>query len=157
PLHCHGTFRMHSLLTRHATTQGPRWALDGRYLPQDFTLSRWLAGSSTGARDALAALPPGEAADAPLLAPVDDHQEVWTICVSYLHRLMAFGSYSQTADFYKRVDGAGRPILFFKANGCGVAGHGAPIRVRADSLWDVLEPNLVLVIGAFGVNVGYTT
>jgi len=148
---------MHSLLTRHATTQGPRWALDGRYLPQDFTLSRWLAGSSTGARDALAALPPGEAADAPLLAPVEDHQEVWASGVTYLSSRMAREAESQTADVYQRVYGADRPELFFKANGWRVVGHGAPIRVRADSQWDVPEPELVLVIGADGGIVGYTT
>ena len=30
-------------LTRHATAEGPRWALDGHYLPPDFTLGDWLA------------------------------------------------------------------------------------------------------------------
>ena len=148
---------MHSLLTRHATTRGPRWALDGRYLPDDFTLSHWLGRPSSGARDALAQLPQGTPADAPLLAPVEDHQEVWASGVTYLSSRMAREAESQSADVYQKVYGAERPELFFKANGWRVVGHGAPIRVRADSQWDVPEPELVLVIGADGGIVGYTT
>jgi len=55
------------------------------------------------------------------------------------------------------VYGADRPELFFKANGWRVVGHGAPIRVRADSQWDVPEPELVLVVAADGGIVGYAT
>ncbi len=148
---------MHSLLTRHATAGGPRWALDGRYLPEDFTLSRWLGQPSSGARDALAQLPQGAAADAPLLAPVEDHQEVWASGVTYLSSRMAREAESQSADVYQKVYGAERPELFFKANGWRVSGHGAPIRVRADSQWDVPEPELVLVVAADGGIVGYAT
>ncbi len=28
-------------LSRHRAARGPRWALDGRYLPQDFTLDEF--------------------------------------------------------------------------------------------------------------------
>ena len=148
---------MHRLLTRHATADGPRWALDGRYLPRAFTLSHWLGQPTSGAAEALARLPLGEAADAPLLAPVEDHQEVWASGVTYLSSRMAREAESQSADVYQKVYGADRPELFFKANGWRVAGHGAPIRVRADSQWDVPEPELVLVVGADGGIVGYTT
>ena len=57
-------------LTRHATAEGPRWALDGHYLPPDFTLGDWLAWPQADAQARLAALPRGGAADAPLLAPI---------------------------------------------------------------------------------------
>lgn len=144
-------------LTRHATADGPRWALDGRYLPQHFTLSHWLAAPGEEARAQLAALSRGDAADAPLLAPVEDTQEVWASGVTYLSSRMAREAESQSRDVYQKVYDAERPELFFKANGWRVAGQGAPIRVRADSGWDVPEPELVLVLNSAGTIVGYTT
>ena len=146
---------MHPLLTRHATPDGPRWALDGRYLPRAFSLSRWL---SLAPGEAPAALVPGdEAADAPLLAPVDDAQEIWASGVTYLSSRMAREAESQSADVYQKVYGAERPELFFKATGWRACGPGAPIRVRADSGWNVPEPELVLVLDTTGRIVGYTT
>ena len=62
----------------------------------------------------------------------------------------------QVKDVYTRVYEAERPELFFKAIGWRVAGHGMPIRVRADSKWNVPEPELTLVINAAGEIVGYT-
>lgn len=146
---------MHPLLTRHATPDGPRWALDGRYLPRAFSLSRWL---SLAPGEAAAALVPGDgAADAPLLAPVDDAQEIWASGVTYLSSRMAREAESQSADVYQKVYGAERPELFFKATGWRACGPGAPIRVRADSGWNVPEPELVLVLDTTGRIVGYTT
>ncbi|TYT25409.1 fumarylacetoacetate hydrolase [Luteimonas viscosa] len=148
---------MRTLLTRHATADGPRWALDGRYLPADFSLSQWLGLPATDARDALARLPREGDADAPLLAPVEDAQEVWASGVTYLSSRMAREAESQSRDVYQKVYDAERPELFFKATGWRVAGHGAPIRVRADSAWDVPEPELVLVLTSAGEIVGYST
>jgi 2-dehydro-3-deoxy-D-arabinonate dehydratase len=45
--------------------------------------------------------------------------------------------------------------LFFKATGWRVAGNGAPIRIRADSRWNVPEPELVLVVNQQCEIVGY--
>ncbi|TWT21411.1 fumarylacetoacetate hydrolase [Luteimonas marina] len=148
---------MPTTLTRHATADGPRWALDDRYLPVDFTLSQWLALPGLDAQRRLASLPRGDVADAPLLAPVEDAQEVWASGVTYLSSRMAREAESQSADVYQKVYGAERPELFFKANGWRVRGHGAPIRVRDDSHWNVPEPELVLVLDAGGGIVGYTT
>jgi len=148
---------MHTTLTRHASADGPRWAIDGRYLPAEFTLSQWLALPADDARQRLASLPRGDVADAPLLAPVEDAQEVWASGVTYLSSRMAREAESQSADVYQKVYGADRPELFFKANGWRVRGHGAPIRVRGDSHWNVPEPELVLVLDAAGGIVGYTT
>ena len=44
-------------LTRHATAEGPRWALDGHYLPPDFTLGDWLAWPQADAQARLAGVP----------------------------------------------------------------------------------------------------
>ena len=47
---------------------------------------------------------------------------------------------------YDRVYEADRPELFFKAAGWRVQGPAAPIGIRADSTWNVPEPELVLVV-----------
>ncbi|MEZ0472691.1 fumarylacetoacetate hydrolase family protein [Luteimonas salinilitoris] len=146
---------MHATLTRHATAAGPRWALDGRYLPPDFALGGWL-GQPAGAM-APPSLPIGEAATAPLLAPIEDGQEAWASGVTYLSSRMAREAESQSRDVYQKVYGAERPELFFKASGWRVMGHGQPIRIRADSAWNVPEPELVLLLDAAGRIVGYTT
>ncbi len=148
---------MHELLTRHATAEGPRWALEGRYLPAEFTLSRWLAHAPDAQDRALRVHPRGGVADAPLLAPVDDAQEIWASGVTYLSSRMAREAESQSADVYQKVYAAERPELFFKATGWRARGPGAPIRVRADSSWNVPEPELVLVLDSGGRIVGYTT
>jgi len=56
---------------------------------------------------------------------------------------------------YDRVYEAARPELFFKSSGWRVAGSGTPIRIRADSRWNVPEPELVLVVNRHGEIVGY--
>jgi 2-dehydro-3-deoxy-D-arabinonate dehydratase len=51
---------------------------------------------------------------------------------------------------------AERPELFFKANPRRVAGPNEPVAVRADSTWDVPEPELAIVINSSAEIVGYT-
>jgi len=148
---------MHPLLTRHTTAEGPRWALDGHYLPRDFSLSAWLAQPAAAAQAQLAALERGAAADGALLAPIEDAQEAWASGVTYLSSRMAREAESQSADVYQKVYGAARPELFFKACGWRTRGHGQDIRVRADSDWNVPEPELVLVLDSAGGIRGYAT
>lgn len=147
---------MHATLTRHATDDGARWALDGRYLPADFSLGGLLGLAAAWIPQYLAALPRGEAAIAPLLAPIEAAQEVWASGVTYLSSRLAREAESQSRDVYVKVYDAPRPELFFKAAGWRVVGDGAAIRIRADSAWNVPEPELVLVIDAAGEIVGYT-
>ena len=49
-----------------------------------------------------------------------------------------------------------RPELFFKATRHRVVGHGGKVRIRADSSWNVPEPELTLVLNRRGEIVGYT-
>jgi 2-dehydro-3-deoxy-D-arabinonate dehydratase len=63
---------------------------------------------------------------------------------------------SGTPDIYTRVYTAERPELFFKGTARRVAGPEEPIVVRADSSWDVPEPELALVINSRAEIVGYT-
>src|SRR5947209_20441428 len=57
---------------------------------------------------------------------------------------------------YDRVYSAARPEIFFKATPSRVVGPGRPVAIRADSTWDVPEPELALVVNAGGEIVGYT-
>lgn len=91
-----------------------------------------------------------------ILAPIDGETEVWAAGVTYKRSEEARMEESGTPDIYAKVYTAKRPELFFKATPRRVAGPDAPIVVRADSTWDVPEPELVLVINAHAEIVGYT-
>lgn len=145
------------LLRRHVAPSGPRWSLDGNLLPADITLGLLLALPRDAARTLLASLPLGETADElTTLAPIDANQEVWASGVTYLRSRDARRAESKDADVYERVYDADRPEIFFKATGPRAVGHGAPVRIRADSRWNVPEPELVLVLDHAGDIVGFT-
>jgi 2-dehydro-3-deoxy-D-arabinonate dehydratase len=91
-----------------------------------------------------------------IMAPIDGATEVWAAGVTYKRSEEARVEESTTPDIYTRVYRAERPELFFKATPRRVAGPEEPIVVRADSTWDVPEPEVALVINAFGEIVGYT-
>ena len=143
-------------LTRHATSTGPRWAVDGNWLPAGSRLGRYLDRPLPDLREALAAARGGEPAVGRVLAPIDDGQEVWAAGVTYLRSREARMAESETADVYDRVYDAERVEVFFKAGGWRVVGPRDRIRVRPDSTWDVPEPELALVLNRAGDIVGYT-
>ena len=144
-------------LTRHNTTAGPRWAVDGNYLPTGVTLSGLLALPASGLASLVSQLKTDEAATGGLLAPIDPNQEVWGSGVTYLRSRDARKAESKTsADVYQLVYDAERPEIFFKQAGWRTVGHGQNVRIRADTTWNVPEPELVLVINAAGEIVGYT-
>ena len=58
--------------------------------------------------------------------------------------------------FYDRVYDAERPEIYFKASPHRVVGSGAAVRIRADSKWNVPEPELALAINHRGSVFGYT-
>jgi 2-dehydro-3-deoxy-D-arabinonate dehydratase len=93
-------------------------------------------------------------APAKLLAPVDK-QEVWASGVTYRRSATARVEESSVGDVYELVYEAERPELFLKAPAARVPAPGAPLRVRADSTWDVPEPELALVLDARAKIVGY--
>jgi 2-dehydro-3-deoxy-D-arabinonate dehydratase len=90
-----------------------------------------------------------------LLAPVDA-QEVWAAGVTYLRSRDARLEESGGADAYSRVYLADRPELFFKSAGWRVAGSGESIGVRADSGWNLPEPEVAVVVNAHGEIAGFT-
>ncbi len=96
--------------------------------------------------------------EAGVLAPIG-RQEVWAAGVTYYRSRDARMAESQAAagaDFYARVYEAERPELFFKNSAHRVVGPGGQVRVRADSRWNVPEPELVLAVNAAGKIFGYT-
>lgn len=97
-----------------------------------------------------------EPAEGALLAPIDPYQEVWASGVTYLRSREAREAESATADIYSKVYSADRPELFFKALGWRVVAPGGTVRVRADSAWNVPEPELTLVLDLEGKIRGYT-
>ena len=143
-------------LSRHRAAGGARWALDGHYLPQDFTLGQLLGVRATEIRSFVDGQALGEAAGDPSLPPVEPGHEIWASGVTYLRSREARELESTDADAYERVYDAERPELFFKALGWRVVGHGDRVRVREDSHWNVPEPELVLVVNSRMETVGYT-
>lgn len=142
-------------LTRHQTPQGPRWALDGVFLPRQFTLSLLLEVPRSGTDKLLTGLLTEESANGGLLPPIEPTQEVWASGVTYLRSREARKIESATGDIYERVYDAERPELFFKAVGWRVAGDGMAVRIRKDSRWNVPEPELTLVVNRHMEVVGF--
>jgi 2-dehydro-3-deoxy-D-arabinonate dehydratase len=124
-------------------------------LAAGLTVAAILRNGRTALADALRAsgeaLPAGTRVVAPL-----DAQEVWAAGVTYERSREARVEESVEASVYDRVYEATRPELFFKAQGWRVKGPGEPIGVRADSDWNVPEPELALVVTPALEIAGYT-
>ena len=102
-------------------------------------------------------LPSAPAAPA-LRAPIQS-QEVWAAGVTYLRSKTARMAESKDASggtFYDKVYEADRPELFFKATPHRVVAPGDAVRIRADSNWNVPEPELTLAINSDGRIFGFT-
>ena len=101
---------------------------------------------------------PADLAEEVLLPPIGS-QEVWAAGVTYLRSKVARMEESKEAgggSFYDRVYAADRPELFFKATPHRVVGPGQPVRLRADSRWNVPEPELALLVSPRAKIIGYT-
>ena len=90
-----------------------------------------------------------------LLMPLEP-PEIWCAGVTYERSRNARIEESRI-DVYSLVYDADRPEIFLKDANCRrTVGPGRPIGVRADSNWDVPEPEIALVLGANGRIAGYT-
>lgn len=136
-----------------------RWSLDSRLLPAEWSLGDLLKRPANEAGDYLKGLAVDKTAPdsaARRMAPIDDCHEVWASGVTYVRSRDARRSESKGSDFYDRVYDAERPELFIKAIGWRVVGPEQAVRVRADSSWNVPEPELVLVLNESLETVGFT-
>ena len=106
--------------------------------------------------EALGELPTLPMTEVTLLTPVEG-QEVWAAGVTYLRSKTARMEESDfSANAYDLVYEANRPEIFFKSLPEKVAEPGADVGIRADSKWNVPEPELVLVVNSRKELVGYT-
>jgi 2-dehydro-3-deoxy-D-arabinonate dehydratase len=91
-----------------------------------------------------------------LLAPIIG-TEIWAAGVTYESSKFArMAESDEGGDFYAKVYTADRPELFFKATPSRTVGPNAAVRIRADSRWNVPEPELAAVIATDGTILGYT-
>ena len=91
-----------------------------------------------------------------LLAPLDP-PEVWCAGVTYERSLDARMEESESRDVYADVYRSPRPELFLKDAGARrTVGPGDAIGIRGDSIWNVPEPEIGLVLGRSGKVLGYT-
>ena len=128
------------------------------------------SGAVAGAIDALSAtadasarrfpaadLDNAPAADKPHWLPPLDEQEVWAAGVTYLDSRRARQEESADGgDVYARVYTAERPEIFFKASAKNTVGHLDAAGFRADSNWNVPEPELALAVNPAMEMLGFT-
>jgi 2-dehydro-3-deoxy-D-arabinonate dehydratase len=116
------------------------------------------AGDGDLDRDALAVRDDAPAVD---VAALDDAalpvvpDEVWAAGVTYKISEEARAEESTMPEMYMDVYDAERPEIFFKATASRTVGPGEAVGIRADSTWDVPEPELGVVLHE-GDIVGYT-
>jgi 2-dehydro-3-deoxy-D-arabinonate dehydratase len=141
---------------RPRLARGPATGPPSELLDAGATVDGLLGGDP----DALAALLEGPAAGpvpegARPLAPIG-RQPVWAAGVTFLRSRDARLEESAGLDAYDKVYLAERPELFLKALPGAARGPGEPIGVRADSSWDVPEPELAVVADRRGRIVAYS-
>lgn len=130
-------------LARGPVDAGPAELIDGAP-----TLTAALAEGGASLGELLSAPAVGPVpTDAPLLAPVAD-ELVWASGVTYERSRDARMEESDDLDVYDLVYEAERPELFIKSSPERVRAQGEAIAIRADSDWNVPEPELGVVADA---------
>ena len=121
-----------------------------------------IAAVARAADDATRRFPAGDlnnppTADTPHWLPPLDEQEVWAAGVTYLDsRRARQEEAADGGDVYARVYTAERPEIFFKASSKNTVGHLDAAGFRADSNWNVPEPELGLVVNPAMEMLGFT-
>ena len=115
------------------------------------------AADASARRFPAADLDNAPADDVPHWLPPLDEQEVWAAGVTYLDSRKARQEESADGgDVYARVYTAERPEIFFKASSKNTVGHLDAAGYRADSSWNVPEPELALVVNPALEMLGFT-
>ena len=121
-----------------------------------------IAAVSRAAEDSSRRFPAGDldnrpGAEAAHWLPPLDEQEVWAAGVIYLDsRKARQEEAADGGDVYARVYTAERPEIFFKASAKNTVGHLDAAGFRADSNWNVPEPELGLVVNPAMEMLGFT-
>lgn len=138
-------------LAAGAPEEGPQ-----QLLPEGLSLDGLLSRGGDALRNAMSG--PGDEPvpnGARVLCPLEG-QEVWASGVTFERSRSARNEEAGPVDFYDRVYAAERPELFGKAAVGRSRGPEEPVTIRADSGWDVPEPELGVVADASGRIVAYT-
>ena len=115
------------------------------------------AADASSRRFPAAELDNAPAVDRPHWLPPLDEQEVWAAGVTYLDsRKARQEEAADGGDVYARVYTAERPEIFFKASAKNTVGHLDAAGFRADSSWNVPEPELALVVNPALEMLGFT-
>ena len=80
-----------------------------------------------------------------LLPPVDA-PEVWAFGVTYMDSMKERQAESGVPDVYAKIYNADRPEAFFKGTKDRIQPYGALVGIRADSNWNVPEPELAFML-----------
>ncbi len=94
-------------------------------------------------------------AAARLLAPIE-RQEVWGAGVTFSRSRDTAVQQWREKDLYERAYEAERPVLYYKAAGWRVVADGEEIGIRPDSTSDAAEPELAVLVNAWGEIVAYS-
>jgi 2-dehydro-3-deoxy-D-arabinonate dehydratase len=87
--------------------------------------------------------------------------EVWAAGVTYERsregrNYESTGGKTEQLTFYDKVYEAERPEIFFKSTKDRTVGPGEDVYLRSDSLWQIPEPELGIVLDSTGHILGYT-
>ncbi|BEL01889.1 hypothetical protein Q0Z83_000800 [Actinoplanes sichuanensis] len=146
----------------HQLRAGDRslWAVcqDGKWAELDSTLTDLLAAPLDRARAVVedAAHHAGPPIPMGYFLPPLDRQEVWAAGVTYRRSRDGRQEESGYGALYDQVYTGERPEIFFKSSPWRVVGDHDDVGIRADSGWDVPEPEVGLVLNAAGEVFGYT-
>lgn len=121
-----------------------------------------IAAVSRAADDSARSFPAADLDNAPAaeaahwLPPLDE-QEVWAAGVTYHDSRVARQEEAvDGGDVYARVYSAERPEIFFKGTAKNTVGPLDSVGIRADSSWNVPEPELGLVLNPAMEMLGFT-
>jgi 2-dehydro-3-deoxy-D-arabinonate dehydratase len=134
---------------------GPADGEPQHLMAPEVTLAHLLGGQRAG-NETLTGLAAAEPlSDTVVTMAPTDEQPIWAAGVTFERSRKARKEEAVSSDFYDRVYEADRPELFLKALPGQARGPGSPIGIRADSTWDVPEPELAVVADHRGRIVGY--
>jgi 2-dehydro-3-deoxy-D-arabinonate dehydratase len=150
-----GLFRIRLADGSFRLAVGEAEAEPSRSVPESISLDAILGGDGPTLEEAIASAGEPVPEGSRIVAPVES-QEIWAAGVTYLRSRDARIEEALEPSPYDRVYEAERPELFLKAPGWRSVGPDAEIGVRADSGWNVPEPELALILDADLRVVGYT-
>lgn len=147
----------HNGQTHLAFQQGDQaFALDAARVPSLTWLLQHIPAANVLETLANAKTDPLPPDTAPTLTGLFDRQPIWAAGVTYKKSEEARERESNSSTIYTRVYSADRPEIFWKAIGYDIVSSHDPVGIRADAIWSVPEPELVVLFNNRLEVVGFT-